>query len=471
MKTRTGVLLSTALLCLSLSACDWVDSTGAQSALPSRTEVFLDDTPIGSANAINEKTVVEISANRNAAAADGTTYSWSDSPIDQGDLATCAGLSGFNVDIAATSLESACSTDAICSVAFEPDEDSLSGADFTFLAPELKASVGLRYALTTTTAAGSSSTREYDFCLIAINEAPDANDDTFVIREGVRETIPASGINLLSNDTDDEDVSNQALTVNPDAVVLPQSAAFFQLGTDGSFTYESELENILTDQFDSFEYEVSDGISKSTARVSLRVVASNQAPEQIDAVPNLRAALGVVFTENLSLYFSDPEQGDLTYSLAPGFDLPEASGISLQSNGILSGIPVLADVGSYSLKLVISDGGQEIETLFALTVSGVAAGSRNSIPEYVEGSVADRTLFLGAALTPITPEFTDEDDDTLTYSLSDGVELPAGVTIDDETGVISGRPLARTWVRDLRVIATDPLGFAAISESFFIRVR
>ncbi|MFK8077198.1 MAG: putative Ig domain-containing protein, partial [Granulosicoccus sp.] len=180
---------------------------------------------------------------------------------------------------------------------------------------------------------------------------------------------------------------------------------------------------------------------------------------------------GVVFTENLSLYFSDPEQGDLTYSLAPGFDLPEGSGISLQKNGVLSGIPVSADIGTYSLKLVISDGGQEIDTLFVLIVSGVTTGSRNSIPEYVEGSVADRTLFLGAALTPITPEFTDEDDDTLTYSLSDGVALPAGVTIDDKTGVITGRPLARTWVRDLRVIATDPLGFAAISEPFFIRVR
>ena len=471
MKTRTGVLLSTAWLCLSLSACDWVDSTGTQSSVPSRTEVFLDDTPIGSANAINEKTLVEISANRNAEAADGTTYSWSDSPIDQGDLANCAGFSGFDLNIAAGSLEAACSTDAVCSVAFEPDEDSVSGADFTFLAPELKASVGLRYALTTTTAAGSSSIREYDFCLIAINEAPDANDDTFVVREGVRETFPTAGINLLSNDTDDEDVSNKALTVNPVAAVPPQNAAFFELGTDGSFTYESELEDILTDQFDSFEYEVTDGVFTSTARVSLRVVARNQAPQQIDEIPNLNAALGVMFVENLSLYFSDPEQGDLSFTLAPGFDLPEGSGISLQSDGVLSGIPVLVDVGSYTLKLLTSDGGQEIESLFVLTVSGVAAGSRNSIPEYVEGSVADRTLFLGAALSPITPEFTDDDDDTLTYSMSGGAQLPAGVTIDDETGVISGRPLARTWVRDLRVIATDPLGFSAISESFFIRVR
>lgn len=469
-KIRSGGWFFTALLCSSLVACDWVDSTGTQTAV-SRTDVFLDDTPIGTANAINEKSLVPVVIDRNAIDGDGKTYRWSDAPIEEGALTSCAAIPGFDITIAASTLANACTDATTCSVGFEPEEDAQSEADFTFEAPELKASIGLKYALTITTESGSSSTRDYDFCLIAINEAPDANDDTFVIREGVPESFSVMGINLLTNDTDDIDVSNMPLTVNTTPLVEPSSAEFLELKSDGSFVYKSRLTNILSDQFDSFEYEVTDGIFTSTARVSLRIVASNQAPALIDDIPTLRATVGVVFVENLSLYFMDPEQGDLSFSFAPGFDLPANSGLSLQSNGVLSGIPSLADVGSYTLKLLTSDGGQEIETLMAFTISGVPANSRNSIPEYIEDSVADRTLFLGTSMVAITPEFSDDDDDELTYSLFGSAELPAGVTIDDETGVISGRPLARIWVRDLRVLATDPSGSSAISETFFIRVR
>ncbi len=469
MKTRTGVWLLTALLCSSLMACDWVDSTGTQGTT-ARTEIFLDDTPLGSVAVLNEKAEVEILASRSTTATDNQTYTWSDSPSQAGALAACAAEPGFSSGIAADTLAQACTDSDDCSVGFERIDTSDGVAAFVFAAPELKASVGLRYALTVSNETGVIDTRDLDLCLIAINESPDANDDTFVVREGIRETFTLSGIHLLSNDSDDIDDSNSDLVVLNPALVAPTNAAFFELGTDGSFVYESNLEGILADQFDSFEYELSDGTYVSTARVSLRVVASNQAPEQIDEIPALRAEVGELFTENLSLYFTDPEQGTLSYSFAAGFDLPEDSGMSLRSNGVLSGTPLLTEVGSYTLKLVASDGGQELETLLALTISNSRTGVLNEAPEFIEDTVFDQIVFLGSPISIIVPEFEDGDDDELSYSIFGTGQLPAGVTIESETGVISGSPLARTWVRDLRIEATDPSGASAVSDLFYIRV-
>jgi len=74
--------------------------------------------------------------------------------------------------------------------------------------PTLDASVGMRYGLTVADANGVLSRTEHTFCLIAENEAPIAVADTFVVVEGAVLTVTTDGINLLSNDSDDTDVSN-----------------------------------------------------------------------------------------------------------------------------------------------------------------------------------------------------------------------------------------------------------------------
>ena len=197
----------------------------------------------------------------------------------------------------------------------------------------------------------------------------------------------------------------------------------------------------------------------------------NQAPEQLDDIPLLLAPIGEIFVENLSLYFSDPEEGDLSFSFADEEGLPATSGISLLENGVLSGTPALSDVGTYPLRLVVSDGGREVESLFTLEIFEPSDGEGNTAPEYIEDTVFDQILFLGAPIRSVTPEFEDADDDVLEFSIVGTGELPDGVTIDSDTGVVSGRPLSRTWVRDLHILATDPHGATAVSDSFYIRVR
>lgn len=470
MKTRIGAWPLLVFACPLVVACNWVDSTGAQGVVPT-TEVFLDDTPVGGVVVLDEKAQVRIVTSRGAAVVDEQIYLWSEAPLEQGALAACAEQGGFDIDSAVSSLTEACTDTSDCSIDFKQVETTDGVTEFSLNAPELKAPVGLRYGLTVQNSTGTIDRREYDFCFISVNEAPTANDDTFVIREGVREVFSINSTNLLSNDTDDIDISNTEFRILTQAIVEPEFASFFVLGDDGSFTYESNLLGILTDQFDSFEYALSDGVFNTSGRVTLRIVASNQAPEQLVAIPLLSAPVGAAFAENLSLYFADPEEGDLNYSFSAQGALPIGSGLVLSTDGILSGTPSVNDVGIYQLQLQVSDGGQVIESSITLEVVELPPIISNLAPAYIDATVFDQVLFLGASIRSVIPGFVDGDNDVLMFSIFGTRVLPDGVTINTATGVISGSPLARTWVRDLRVQATDPFGASAVSDSFSIRVR
>lgn len=455
------------LVGLTLTACDWVDSTGIQAVAPS-TEVFLDDTPVGEANVIDENRTARITTLRNNTTL-AQTFTWSETPLQEGNLEVCESQSGYISEFAANNLLQACTDLNQCSLEFVPVETNDNLVVFELLVPELKASVGVQYALTVQSEQAVASVKEHTFCLIAINEAPVANDDTFVIREGVREVI-SSPRNLLTNDSDDVDDRNQPIAVSTVPASEPGSADFFELSTDGSFVYESSLQDLADDQFDTFEYTLSDGISTSTGKVTLRIVASNQAPEKIDDIPLLEATEGEMFVENLSLYFVDPEQGDLAFTVL-GDALPDDGTLLLSEGGLLSGVPGEDDVGTHVLTLVVSDGGRQIQATVLLDIQAARVAADNNPPEYTEGSVFDQIILLGRSIRPITPVFTDSDGDSLTYAMSGDSRLPEGVTINQDTGVISGRPEAAIWVRGLLVEATDSFGGSAVSEPFYIRVR
>ncbi len=456
--------------CLLLVACDWVDSTGNQGFVP-QTEVFLDDAPVGGSIAILENTEARITASRDTTTVSEQDYIWSDAPLEQGNLAVCAAQDGFKPDLAAPVLSEACTDPQACSLNFEPVETSDGVAEFILRAPQLKASIGMRYDLSVEDVTGLVNKREFTFCFIAINEAPVARDDTFVVREGIREVFDDRDDNLLSNDEDDIDVSDNELSIVTEPVVAPSFAAELTLEADGSFIYESSLEDILTDQFDSFEYAVTDGELTSTAKVTLRIVARNQSPVLTDDIPLLEATEGELFTEDLAAYFSDPESVDLTFSLDDDDELPSEGTLRLSAAGVLSGIPDDDDVGTHAFTLIVSDGGREIEALVTLNIEAAPVIPQNSAPEYVEDTVFDQIILLGRFIRPVAPEFEDDDGDDLTYEIVGRSQLPTGVTIDEDTGIVSGRPAARTWVRDLRIEATDPFGESAISEPFYIRVR
>lgn len=470
MKTRVTLYLTTITSCLLVSACGWVDSTGRQAGAVTTTEVFLDDLPVGSTVQLEEMSVVRITASRDASAAVEQTFSWSE-PLEQGNLDSCAGEEDYSAELAADSLRDACTDSEQCSINFERVETADDVAEFNLLAPQLKAPVGLRYGLTVTGSDGEVNTREFDFCLIAVNEAPVATNDTFVVLEGERKVFTVDDPNLLSNDSDDVDVSNTEFIILSEPAQIPANAAFFELGNDGSFTYESSLAGILNDQFDSFIYQLSDGVHVSTARATIRIVASNQAPQVIDDIPLLTAMVGVPFVENLSLYFLDPEETELTYSFTADSILPSEGTLTLSDDGVLSGIPDEEDVGTYDLALTVTDGSASVETPLTLMIEAPLAALENLPPEYISGTVFNQNIDLGEPIRPLTPGFIDPDGDALTFAIIGSSDLPDGVDIDADTGIISGVPEELTNVRKLRIEATDSFGESAVSAFFNIRVR
>ena len=469
MNKHCRLWLSVIPSCLLVGACDWVDSAGS-GADNQQTEVFLDDTPVGGAIVLNENSTARLTLSRGNGDPAQQVFQWSDTTLEQGNLPACANQGGYVSELAADSLAGACTSAGSCTIRFQTAETTDGVAEFLLEIPRLTAPVGVRYALSVTDSSQAVETREYDFCLVAINEAPLANDDTFVVLEGTSAFIGTDDVNLLSNDSDDIDVSNSELRILPEPAVAPRFAEEFELGEDGSFRYTPGLTGIPSDQIDSFRYALSDGVHTSTADVTIRIVARNQAPELVEEIPLLLAIEDEPFLEDLSQYFRDPEQGPLTFSFAMDGALPGAGTLRLEEDGVLSGMPDEDDVGSYVLTLVVSDGGRTAEAVLMLEVEPAPLVPDNSAPQFVEGTVFDQRVLLGRFMRPVIPVFVDPDGDPLTYAVI-GRALPEGVEINEDTGVVSGHPESRTWVRGLRIEATDPYGATAVSDDFYIRVQ
>ena len=469
----TGLASSVALL-LSVSACDWVDSTGTQLDSAPQTTVFLDDVAVGSVLAIEENSSARVLTSRDVVA-DGESlqFSWSDSPLAEGALDVCANVAGFQQAFAASNLDSACTDSDQCSLSFVPQAMSDPNVvEFLVGVPTLQASVGVRHELTVTDTSGEIvSQNEFDFCLIATNDPPVAVADTFVVVEGTRLTVdPLNPPHLLSNDTDDVDVTNNPeLTVLPTTVREPQFAAFFQLQNDGGFSYEYGGDPILADIIDRFDYQITDGLSTSTATVTLRIVASNQAPQLVEDLPLFSATVGDDVEIDLAQFFIDPEGVDLSFD-ADETTLPPSGNLELDNDGFLEGEVDATDVGSYVVVVTASDGGRTVAANVSLEIFPASLVPDNSPPVFVSGSVFDQSITLGQQIAVIRPLFNDPDGDILSYQVIGGA-LPAGVSINSLTGVISGRPLGRLWVRNLQVEAEDEAGNTAESSLFDIRVR
>ena len=472
-------------VCLTLSACGWVDSAGtasdAEAAQFQAPEILLNDMPAGDAIAIDEQTDVPLVV----AAITGTgpvqSFQWSDAPLEQGKLPDCDILDDFSTELAAETLLEACKNPAECAIEFDGpntqapaaednDTTASSRAEFMLSVPALDASIGVRHSLAITDSLGNQSASTYTFCLIAVNDPPIANDDTFELLEGSVLNVTADMVNLLTNDEDDTDVSNEPLRVLNNPKVAPSTAAFFVLNDDGSFTYQTSAQNLNDIKSDSFEYEITDGKSVVSAKATIQFIAVNKAPEQTAVIPLLEGIEDVPLEYSLANSFADPDQQEITFSLSDVTPLPTGSGLTLSPAGLLSGIPTPADVGSMVLTIVVSDGELDTEAAVLLEIDAAPIPVPNSAPRFVAQSVFSQTVSPGFSITPVRPQFTDEDGDRLTYSMAGSEILPEGVSINPDTGVISGIPLEPGIFRRLRVRATDPSGESVVSTPFRLTV-
>ncbi|WP_019990668.1 putative Ig domain-containing protein [Rudanella lutea] len=181
--------------------------------------------------------------------------------------------------------------------------------------------------------------------------------------------------------------------------------------------------------------------------------AGNQPPTLVGlgiASPQ-SGTVGIPFTSTVSGAFSDPNGNPLTFT---AMGLP--AGLSISPSGVISGTPTVS--GSFNVTVTANDGqGGTVSDDFVLNIAPSGAP--------VVTSPGDQSLTLNTPAS-FTIVATDPEGGALTYAASG---LPAGLSINPNTGVVSGTP-SQTGVFPVTVVVTDPVGTTS-SVSFNVTVN
>src|SRR5205085_4635547 len=105
--------------------------------------------------------------------------------------------------------------------------------------------------------------------VVAVDDAPVANNDSYNVNEGGTLSVSAPGV--LGNDTDVDSGSLTAVLVS-----APSHASSFSLNANGSFTYVHDGSETTSD---TFTYNATDGtLDSNVATVTITVNPVNDAP-------------------------------------------------------------------------------------------------------------------------------------------------------------------------------------------------
>ena len=318
-------------------------------------------------------------------------------------------------------------------------------------------------AVTATDPSGESFTTNVTY--IIANPAPTAQDDGILqVTEDVLTSLSPLG---NDNDPDGDDLTITQINGTPVTIGVPlelPSGAFVTLNADNTISYDPVLNY---NGPDSFSYTIDDGQGGTDiASVNLDVVKVNDAPIVTPSVagepalPGQRDQDGDRVELNVSAPFSDIDGDVLTFT-ATG--LPDGLSIDPQT-GIITGTlpPGTSANGPFNVTITASDSdGASVSTSFVWTVDNLAPISKG---------IADVSFNDNTSVSYSTAGgFEDPDLDGLTYSAQG---LPAGLTIDVNTGIISGTLDSSASVDgpyQITVTATDSQG-ASAEETFTINV-
>jgi hypothetical protein len=229
---------------------------------------------------------------------------------------------------------------------------------------------------------------------------------------------------VSATDADDDPLT---LSASP----LPSGATFTDNGDKtGSFSWTPSATQGGT-TYDIL-FSVTDGTDSDSEEITITVndvVAEENEPPVLDAIPDEEVDEQVLLTINVSDYASDPDLDDLEYSFTPSI-----SGASIGlTSGLFSWQPTYSQQGTYNVTFVVSDGIDTASDEIIITVNDVTPPVDNEAPVL---DIGDQTVYEGQTLT-ISGYASDPDGDELEYSAT---PLPTGATFDEGTGVFSWTP-------------------------------
>lgn len=223
---------------------------------------------------------------------------------------------------------------------------------------------------------GRTSTATVAVNIAAINDAPEARNDTFAT---LVDSELSPGVSILGNDSDPD---GDILTVQP-ATVLTALGGTANVGADGMFTYTPPSGASGTD---SFEYMVDDGQGgQATAIVFIEILPPENA-SPIATNDSFSTTADTPFTSNTSVLAndSDPDSDPLRIS---GYDQTSANGgsVTMNDDGTFTYVPAAGFSGNDDFSYSVSDGkGGTATAIVSIDVLSDAAA-----PYYVEALTSD----------------------------------------------------------------------------------
>lgn len=274
------------LLVFTVSACDWVDSTGIQTG-----------DPVDATIALIEETQKNIEFSVPVSDANGESRVQSWNQVDEGALVACSNL--INLGEASPTLSQACAPQenncefTIIELDDFPDSPTDTDADttgnlsqhyFTVHPPALSSPIGVKYRWEFLDDTGETVTEELHLCVEATNETPTAVADRYVVFDEETDLLIEDAVfddgcglegqnNLLANDVDDHHLNRDCLSaelVRPPNYASNDVTTAFTAG--GGFLYVAEDDREHPE--DSFTYRVFDGENYSEETTVTILVAS-----------------------------------------------------------------------------------------------------------------------------------------------------------------------------------------------------
>jgi VCBS repeat-containing protein len=243
-----------------------------------------------------------------------------------------------------------------------------------------------------------SNTATVNITVNSVNDAPVATDDT----ESTDEDTDLSA-NVLTNDTDVDSSLTATNASDP-------AHGSLTLGSDGSYTYEPDLNY---NGPDSFTYTATDGTLSDTATVSITVNSVNDAPVAVDdglaSVPANhtldRSAMNGVLSNDSDV---ETDRKDLTAVLVTD---PSNGTVDLHEDGSYSYEPDSGFEGLDSFTYKANDGTLDSNTA---TVSINVHGVNNQPAANDDSATTDEDTPLTVPAPGLLFNDSDGDDDTIT---------------------------------------------------------